>query len=153
MIEFNSGLTNIYELTRSNLLELIDNNEILSSRSHCRRFIQHFELWPHEKQNYYIAVEVMRWIPNSPDIGYFATQDKFVSMHSFKPSECIFSAFSVYEHILIENRTSLIPCTNKGGRCWALKFDDLVIETSKTAEMAICKSSIIINYILRTKCA
>jgi hypothetical protein len=145
MIIANHIQPDTYEVVRSNYLKVIEKDEIRKSRLHCEPQLLRFEKMTAEEQSHYIAVEVMGWTPNTPESAYFVTQENFVRMDSFMPTQDITSAFRVFDYTLIEDKTTLVPCGSGGGRFWAIYYDDIFVGVGKTAEMAICKASIVIN--------
>lgn len=53
--------------------------------------------------------------------------------------------FLVFNYVLVEDKTSLVACGSGMGRFWAVYYEDTFIGVGETAEMAICKASIVIN--------
>lgn len=137
--------TDNIEVIRSKYLKALQKWDIQQSRLFCEPQLVRFDGMTEEDRDRYIAAEVMNWVPNTPDSEFYITQDNFVRMDSFKPSQEIASAFRVFEYTLIDDKTTLVPCGSGQGMFWAVYFEDIFVGVGKTAEMAICKASIVIN--------
>lgn len=140
-----------YEAARSEYLKSLGKDEVRVSRVYCQQQLLRFEKMTPKEQGVFIAVEVMGWRPSTAGSTYFVTQDDFVKMDTFMPTQDIVSAFRVFNYILIEDKTTLVPCGSGSGRFWAVNYEDIFVGAGKTAEMAICKASIVMNEAVVTK--
>ncbi|MDN8593209.1 hypothetical protein Q0V21_31250 [Paenibacillus sp. 11B] len=134
-----------YEIMRAEYLQTLTKDEIRRSRIHCEKQLQQFDSMDMEKRNEYIALEVMNWSRHTVEPPFYITQKDYLKVDSFQPAQEIGSAFLVFNYVLVEDKTSLVACGSGKGRFWAVYYEDTFIGVGETAEMAICKASIVIN--------
>lgn len=134
-----------YEQMRESYLQTLTKDEIRRSRLHCERQLERFDHLDSVQRNEYIALEVMNWSRNSANPPYYITQHDYIQVSSFQPAQDLLSAFIVFEYVLIEDRTTLVPCGSGQGRFWAVYYEDIYVGVGETPEIAICKAAIVIN--------
>ncbi|MDK8193226.1 hypothetical protein QP794_24365 [Paenibacillus sp. UMB7766-LJ446] len=135
----------VYEIMRRDYLKTLTKDELRRSRVHCQEILSRFDSMPAHDRNQFIAAEIMGWSFRTENPHYYMTQEGYLRTEAFQPAEDLASAFLVFEYILIEDKTVLMPCGSGNGRYWAVYFEDVFLGVGKTKETAICKTSIIIN--------
>jgi hypothetical protein len=135
----------VSEAARSNYLKSLGRNDIRASRLLCETQLIEFEMMEREERDRLIAIQVMGWTPVTNTSMYYETHENFIRMDAFKPSQEMSSAFMVFDYTLIEDKITLVPCSSASGRFWSVNYEDMYVAASLTAEMAICKASIVIN--------